>query len=133
MKKFFKTITLALANILALTPLRILAQDQEPATQLINTDLLNQAATGAKYDTGINITTAIPTTVGMVIGIILSFVGAVFFILIIFNGLSIMTAGGNEEKVSKSVKSLVNAVIGLLITVAAYFITWFISHFLGAA
>ena len=133
MKKFFKTITLALANILALTPLRILAQDQEPAKQLINTDLLNQAATGAKYDTGINITTAIPTTVGMVIGIILSFVGAVFFILIIFNGLSIMTAGGNEEKVSKSVKSLVNAVIGLLITVAAYFITWFISHFLGAA
>ena len=133
MKKFFKTITLALTNILALTPLRILAQEEEEPAKLINTDLLNQAATGAKYDTGINITTAIPTTVGMVIGIILSFVGAVFFIFIIFNGLSIMTAGGNEEKVSKSVKSLVNAVIGLLITVAAYFITWFISHFLGAA
>jgi len=132
MKKFFKTITLALANILALTPLRILAQEELPA-KLINTDLLNQAATGAKYDTGIDTATAIPTTVGMVIGIILSFVGAIFFILIIFNGLSIMTAGGNEEKVSKSVKSLVNAVIGLLITVAAYFITWFISRFLGAA
>jgi len=121
MKKIITLITLYLTF-----PLQTLAQ-------AINTDLLNQAANGAQYDTTINPATTIPQTVGTVIGIILSFVGTIFFILIVFAGFSWMTAGGNEEKVSKSIKSLTNAIIGLLITVAAYFITWFISHFLGAA
>jgi len=106
-----------------LKPFKILAQ--------INTDLLNQAAGGAQYDTSINPATTIPQTVGTVIGVILSFVGAIFFILIVFAGFGWMTAGGNEEKVGKSIKQLVNGIIGLLITVAAYFITWFVSRFLG--
>jgi hypothetical protein len=59
---------------------------------------------------------------------VLSFVGAIFFILIVVSGIQWMTAGGNEEKVTKARTRLVNASIGLAITVAAYFITWFISN-----
>jgi len=123
-----KKIAIILTNLLFL-PLNVLAA--ATSSKPINLNLLDQAASGAQYNTNINPATTIPQTVGTVIGIILSFTGAIFFILIVFAGFGWMTAGGNEEKVGKSVKQLINATIGLLITVAAYFITWFVSRFLG--
>lgn len=123
-----KKIIILLTNLL-LWPLNVLAA--ATSSKPINLNLLNQAASGALYDTSINPATTIPQTVGTVIGVILSFTGAIFFILIVFAGFGWMMAGGNEEKVGKSIKLLTNAIIGLLITVAAYFITWFVSRFLG--
>lgn len=86
---------------------------------------------GAGYGTVTENT--IPTMIGQIVRIVLSFVGAIFFILIVISGIQWMTAGGNEDKVSKSRTRLVNATIGLAITVAAYFITWFISNTLLSA
>jgi len=70
----------------------------------------------------------ISENVGAMVSVIISFVGTIFFIFVIASGIQWMTAGGNEEQVNKSRKRLINASIGLLITVAAYFITWFISN-----
>ena len=86
---------------------------------------LQQAATGAEYGTVTENT--IPQMVGQIVRITLSFVGAIFFILIIYSGIQWMTAGGNEDKVTKARTRLINAAVGLAITIAAYFITWFIS------
>jgi hypothetical protein len=66
------------------------------------------------------------TQVGLIIGVILSFVGVVFLILMIFAGLTWMTASGNQEKVTKAKDLMINAVIGLVIVVAAYAITAFV-------
>lgn len=87
---------------------------------------LQQAATGAEY--GAVSETTIPQMIGQIVRIVLSFVAAIFFILIIYSGIQWMTAGGNEEKVTKARTRLINASIGLAITVTAYFITWFISQ-----
>jgi hypothetical protein len=65
-------------------------------------------------------------TVGDVIGIVLSFVGVLFLLLIIYGGISWMFSGGNEQKVQKAQGIIINAVIGLVIVFAAYFITDFI-------
>jgi hypothetical protein len=41
-----------------------------------------------------------------------------------------MTAGGNEEQVAKAKKNISNAVIGLVIILSAYAVTWFIFTYL---
>ena len=60
------------------------------------------------------------------LGLILSFVGVLFLALIIFAGVSWMTAGGNDQKIEKAKNLIINAAIGLLIVLAAYAITSFI-------
>lgn len=66
------------------------------------------------------------TIVGDIVGIILSFVGVIFFILIIYGGLLWMTARGNEQQIEKAKNLMGSAIIGLIIVLAAYAITAFI-------
>ncbi|MBN2854299.1 hypothetical protein JXK06_02060 [Patescibacteria group bacterium] len=70
----------------------------------------------------------VATKVGDMIGLVLSFIGVLFLILIIYGGISWMTAGGNEQNVEKAKTIIINAVIGLLIVIFAYTITSFIGN-----
>lgn len=70
--------------------------------------------------------TFLQSKVGQAIGIILSFVGVLFLILMIYAGILWMTAQGNEQQVTKAKDMLINGVIGLIIVFAAYSITAFI-------
>lgn len=60
------------------------------------------------------------------ISIVLGFLALIFLVLTIMAGFKWMTAGGNDEEVKKAQTSLKNAVIGLVIVLAAYAITYFI-------
>ncbi len=64
--------------------------------------------------------------IGSIIGVVLSFVGVIFLILMIYAGLVWMTAQGNQEQVNKAKDLMINAIIGLIIVLAAYAITAFI-------
>jgi hypothetical protein len=64
--------------------------------------------------------------IGTIINDVLIFLGVIFLILTIYGGFLWMTAGGNEETLKKAKKWLVNAVIGLIIVLAAYSITSFV-------
>ncbi|MBN2884443.1 hypothetical protein JXE04_00780 [Patescibacteria group bacterium] len=66
------------------------------------------------------------TKTGNIIGIVLSFVGVIFLLLMIFAGLTWMTAAGNQEKITKAKDLMINAIIGLVIVMAAYAITAFV-------
>jgi cbb3-type cytochrome oxidase subunit 3 len=66
------------------------------------------------------------TKAGQIIGTILSFVGVLFLILMIYAGILWMTAQGNENQVNKAKGLLVNGIVGLIIVFAAYAITSFI-------
>lgn len=57
--------------------------------------------------------------------IALSFLGIIFLGLTIYAGFLYMTAGGNQEKTSESLKLLRNAIIGLLIIAVSWAITRF--------
>lgn len=63
------------------------------------------------------------------IGLVLTFVGVIFLILIIVAGFKWMTARGNEAEVEKSKKILVQSIIGILIVLAAYALSYFIVAF----
>ncbi len=71
----------------------------------------------------------IQTKAGQIIGTVLSFVGVLFLILMIYAGITWMTAQGNETQVTKAKDQLINAIIGLVIIFAAYAITTFIGNF----
>jgi len=72
--------------------------------------------------------TDIPAKIGTIIGAGLSFIGILFFILIIYGGFLWMTARGNEEQVKKAIELVTQACIGLAIVAAAYLITKFIGE-----
>jgi len=65
------------------------------------------------------------------IQIVLSFVGVVFLILMIYGGFLWMTARGVEEQVTKAKNIIIAAIIGLIIVIAAYAISYFVIKQLG--
>lgn len=64
--------------------------------------------------------------IGDIIAIFLSLLGVVFLILMIVAGFNWMTAGGDEEKISKARDTIREAIIGLVIVIAAYAISVFV-------
>jgi len=83
---------------------------------------LKETAKHAGYGKPVNLSIFI----GQLIGYFLSFIGVIFFLLILYGGFQWMTAGGNEEKIKKAKSLITNAVIGLVIVLAADSITWFV-------
>ena len=85
--------------------------------------------TTAEKAFGSNITSSpsAQEAIGQIIGIILSFLGIIFFVLVIYGGFLWMTAAGSEEQVGKAKKIIVYAAIGIIIILSAYVITNFIT------
>lgn len=73
----------------------------------------------------------VPELIGKWLGIILGFTGTIFFILVVWAGLTWMTAAGNEENIKKAQSILKTAIIGLIVVLSAYAITRFIGTSLG--
>ena len=61
---------------------------------------------------------------------ILSLLGVIFLILIVYAGIKWMLAGGNEQQVEGAQNILKRAIIGLIIVLAAYAISYFILNVL---
>ena len=61
---------------------------------------------------------------------ILAFLGVVALVVIIIGGFMWMTAGGNEEKVGKAKKTLIQGLIGLIIVLLAYAVAMFVIRLL---
>lgn len=64
---------------------------------------------------------------------VLGMVGVVFLLLIIWGGFSWMTSGGNEQKITAAKQVIIGAVVGLVIIMAAYAITYFVINSLTGA
>ena len=58
-----------------------------------------------------------------IVGYILSFVGIILLINMIFAGYQWMMAGGNDENIKKAKDRIKNSIIGLIIIVSAYILT----------
>jgi len=68
----------------------------------------------------------ISSKVGLIISYALAFLGVLFLVISIMAGLQWMTAGGNEDKIKQARSKLTSAIMGLVIIIMAYAITWFI-------
>ncbi|MFH1233327.1 MAG: hypothetical protein V1649_01590 [Patescibacteria group bacterium] len=65
-------------------------------------------------------------TIASIIKVSLGFLGIIFLVLLIWSGFNWMTAGGEEEKVTKATDTIQRAVIGLIIILASFAITSFV-------
>jgi len=63
---------------------------------------------------------------GRIIQYFLGFLGVIALILILYGGFIYMTSGGEEEKVGKAKKYIINAIIGLVIILSAFAITSYV-------
>ncbi len=114
------TIATTVGNMIALRPI---------FAELIDSDLQSQieTTTGLGDTSPVDVTTSIITWV-------LGILAIIAVALIIIAGIQWMTSGGNEEKVTTAKGMLRNAIIGLLIILAAYGIArYVIGIFAGAS
>ncbi len=96
------------------------------ATLLQNTnDMENQADWLSSY-AELDSSASVGSIVATVISAFLALLGIIFVVLILIAGYNWMTALGDEEKVTKAKNTLQRAIIGLIIIVAAYAITYFV-------
>ncbi|MFH1187261.1 MAG: hypothetical protein V1688_00175 [bacterium] len=116
----------------------VIAQDKKPLTGkdvadgLRKTQFgLNPLATAIGFQTGVNITVAQMT--GQIIGVVLSLLGIIFLILIIYGGFIWMTARGDDQKVTSAKDIIINAAIGAIIVFSAYAISSYIIEILSKA
>lgn len=70
--------------------------------------------------------TTFAETIGTVIQAILSFVGVIFLVLMVYAGFLWMTARGDEGQVEKAQDIITTSIIGLVIVIGAYSITAFV-------
>ncbi len=92
-------------------------------------DIANKNLGSALGSTGLS--SDIAVSVGTVVKGVLAVVGTVFLVLTVYAGIIWMTAQGNETKVTKAKDTIVAAVIGLFIVMAAYAITAFVTSKVG--
>ena len=64
--------------------------------------------------------------IGYILGIILSFLGVAFFLLIVYAGFKWMFARDNAGEVVKAREIITSAIIGLIVVLSAYAITIFL-------
>ncbi len=83
---------------------------------------LATVADGAGYDP----TNTFDGMIGKIILTALSLLGIIFLILLIYAGYLWMTAAGNEQQVSKAQSMISTAIIGLVIVLSAYSISYFV-------
>lgn len=69
--------------------------------------------------------------IAVLIKTVLSFLGVLFLILMIYGGVLWMTARGKEEQVTKARDLIIAAVIGLIIVLASYAISIFVINALS--
>jgi len=72
---------------------------------------------------GTDVVKPLPELVGKYIRIFLGLLGVIFVILMVYGGYTWMTSFGAQEKVKKAKDLIIDAVIGLIIILAAYVLT----------
>ncbi len=75
---------------------------------------------------GITTSKTLPQIIGQIINIVLSFLGMVFLILVLYAGFLWMTAQGEAKNVDKAKSILSQSIIGLIVIVAGFAISNFV-------
>lgn len=88
--------------------------------------------TAGRAGVGSGDTADIQSIVGTVINAALTLVGLIFLVLMIYAGFLWMTARGDEGMIDKSKKIIAAAIIGLVLIMSAYAITFFVTSRFGA-
>jgi len=89
---------------------------------------LNATGNSAGFTTGAE-TTPLDSVMATVIYSGLSLVGIIFFAYILYGAYLWMTSRGNDQKIKDATTTLTNSIIGFIVTLGAYVITYFLINF----
>ncbi|HAZ29018.1 MAG TPA: hypothetical protein DCY48_04585 [Candidatus Magasanikbacteria bacterium] len=89
-------------------------------------DALKNLNTTKKYVGG-NLEEDPGVVVGRTINVALTMVGLIFLVLMVYAGYLWMTARGNEDQVKKAQQIIITTVIGMVIVLSAYAITYLVT------
>lgn len=101
-------------------PSQVLAAPLNPFS--VGANLANNVGASA----GITTSRGLPDILGSIINVVLGFLGVVFLVLLLYAGFLWMTAQGEEKTVEKAKGIIKQAIIGLIIVVAAFAISNFV-------
>lgn len=118
MKKIFIFITIAALSLTSIA-------NRVSAQALIDNPNISSFTDDVGKNVGFT-TISLGQIVANIIQVALSFLAIIFLALAITAGFKWMTAGGNDDQIKKSQATLKNAIIGLIIVLAAYAIVYFI-------
>ena len=104
----------------------IIAQMPSAGTEYVQVTAQASDPFGLENATPSSIKNEIPVTVARMIRGVLGIVGIIFIILVIYGGVTWMTSGGNDQRITTAKKILTTATIGLVIIATAYSVTYFI-------
>jgi hypothetical protein len=97
------------------------------SNKLVAYSLVDDGGAGATADSGgISTDPTITSIIGTVISAALGMLGVIFLGLVIYGGILWMTSEGEEAKVEKARKIITDSIIGLIVVMAAYAISFFI-------
>ena len=125
MKKFF-------AVFLVFFVCLAVRQAVSAATAPAINELTSKVGGQAGYNTNVD-EYEISRIMGRVVQGAMVLLGMIFLVLTIYAGFLWMTAGGNEESVTKAQSILKAAVIGLIIVLSSYGITVFVAMVAGSS
>jgi len=122
-----KKIVLGLLSLLTFGQLAMIAVPAFAATGPDSNPLPLLDQTGLGGGTGsASAGTQLPIMIGAIIRVLLSLLGVIFLVLMVYAGFLWMTARGEEEPVTKAKDIIRQAIIGLIIVFLAYALTGFI-------
>lgn len=90
---------------------------------------------GSKLDSiqnqGVNLASDVSSVSNIVVTMIFSLVGTVFFMLMIYAGIVWIQSAGREAEITRAKNMMITAVIGIIVVMASYAITNFALSKLG--
>ncbi|BFD25347.1 MAG: pilin [Candidatus Parcubacteria bacterium] len=118
MKRFIATILIASSLFFGFSA--------QASYDFVSESGLKKTGENLGYETDQNSDIFVESYLGQVLTVIFSILGLIFFVLIIYAGFLWMTAQGNDSKVGEAKKVLTNAIIGLVVVLASYAISYFV-------
>ena len=85
---------------------------------------IQKTAPGVGYDVKEKPEAALEGKISLAIRVLLSLLGVIFLIILIYGGFLWMTSRGNEQEITRAKSIIQNSIIGLAIVIAAYAITY---------
>ena len=129
--KYFKRILILVIIFFITANINVSAANLKDAFRLYDAKVgpsdLDKAALQSGYVVGITM----DDIIGIIIQTALSLLGVTFLGIMIFGGYLWMTGRGNEERVTRAKNLIWAAIIGLIIVVSAYAISYFIISKVG--
>ena len=125
-----KLLKLLIALWLALQSQIVLAEQGPGLASKELGDLIEKRSSTFGLWSGLR-STSIGEFMASIIQLVLAMMGVLFICLMVYGGYTWMIARGNEDKVQQAKKTITNALWGLIITLTAYAIVYFIIGYLA--